>query len=244
MTQGIYKILSNREIAKDTWEMVLGGDSSALTHPGQFINIALEGLYLRRPISVCCYEEGSITIIYKVVGKGTKKMAAMTEGDKLDVLVGLGNGFDVERARGRKVAVIGGGVGVPPMYDTARRLKKMGADITAILGFATKDVSFYIEKFEALGIPVMVTTDDGTLGRKGFVTDALRESGCDYFLACGPTPMLRALHRTGISGQLSFEERMGCGFGACMGCTCHTLVGTKRVCKDGPVFPTEEVTFE
>ena len=244
MTQGIYKILSNRQLAKDTWEMVLGGDSSALTHPGQFINIAIEGLYLRRPISVCCYEEGSITIIYKVVGKGTKKMAAMTEGDKLDVLVGLGNGFDVEQARGHKVAVIGGGVGVPPMYDTARRLKRMGADVTAILGFATEDVSFYIEKFEALGIPVLVTTDDGTLGRKGFVTDALRESGCDYFLACGPTPMLRALHRTGIPGQLSFEERMGCGFGACMGCTCHTLVGTKRVCKDGPVFPTEEVTFE
>ena len=244
MTQGIYEILSNREIAKDTWEMVLGGDSSALTNPGQFINIAIEGLYLRRPISVCCYEEGSITIIYKVVGKGTKKMAAMTKGDKLDVLVGLGNGFDVEKARGRKVAVIGGGVGVPPMYDTARRLKKMGADVTAILGFATEDVSFYIEKFEALGVPVMVTTDDGSLGTKGFVTDALKASGCEYFMACGPTPMLRALHRTGIPGQLSFEERMGCGFGACMGCTCHTLVGTKRVCKDGPVFPTEEVTFE
>ena len=244
MTQGIYEILSNVPLAKDTWEMVLGGDSSALTHPGQFINIAIEGLYLRRPISVCCYEEGSITIIYKVVGKGTKKMAQMVPGDKLDVLVGLGNGFDVEKARGRKAAVIGGGVGVPPMYDTARRLKKMGADVTAILGFATKDVSFYIEKFEALDIPVLVTTDDGSLGRKGFVTDALRESGCDYVFACGPTPMLRAVHKTGIGGQLSFEERMGCGFGACMGCTCHTLVGTKRVCKDGPVFPTEEVTFE
>ena len=244
MTQGIYKILSNREIAKDTWEMVLGGDSSALTNPGQFINIAIEGLYLRRPISVCCYEEGSITIIYKVVGKGTTKMAAMQPGDELDVLVGLGNGFDVEKARNRKVAVIGGGVGVPPMYDTARRLKRMGADVTAILGFSTKDVSFYIEKFEELGIPVMVTTDDGSLGTKGFVTDALKASGCEYFMACGPTPMLRALHRTGIPGQLSFEERMGCGFGACMGCTCHTLVGTKRVCKDGPVFPTEEVTFE
>ena len=244
MTQGIYKILSNRQLAKDTWEMVLGGDSSALTRPGQFINIALEGLYLRRPISVCCYDPGTITIIYKMVGKGTKKMAAMTEGDELDVLVGLGNGFDVEQARGRKVAVIGGGVGVPPMYDTARRLKRMGADVTAILGFATKDVSFYIEKFEELGIPVMVTTDDGSLGTKGFVTDALMASGCEYFMACGPTPMLRALHRTGIPGQLSFEERMGCGFGACMGCTCHTLVGTKRVCKDGPVFPTEEVTFE
>ena len=244
MTQGYYEILSNREIAKDTWEMVLGGDSSALTNPGQFINIAIEGLYLRRPISVCCYEEGSITIIYKVVGKGTVKMAAMQPGEQLDVLVGLGNGFDVEKARGRKVAVIGGGVGVPPMYDTARRLKRMGADVTAILGFATKDVSFYIEKFEELGVPVMVTTDDGTLGAKGFVTDALKASGCEYFMACGPTPMLRALHRTGIPGQLSFEERMGCGFGACMGCTCHTLVGTKRVCKDGPVFPTEEVTFE
>ena len=244
MTQGMYTILSNRLLAKDTWEMVLGGDSSALTNPGQFINIAIEGLYLRRPISVCCYEEGSITIIYKVVGKGTVKMAAMQPGEQLDVLVGLGNGFDVEKARGRKVAVIGGGVGVPPMYDTARRLKKMGADVTAILGFATKDVSFYIEKFEELGVPVMVTTDDGTLGTKGFVTDALKASGCEYFMACGPTPMLRALHRTGIPGQLSFEERMGCGFGACMGCTCHTLVGTKRVCKDGPVFPTEEVTFE
>ena len=244
MTQGIYKILSNRQLARDTWEMVLLGDSSALTRPGQFINIALEGLYLRRPISVCCYEEGSITIIYKVVGKGTVKMAAMEPGAQLDVLVGLGNGFDVEKARGRKVAVIGGGVGVPPMYDTARRLKRMGADVTAILGFATKDVSFYIEKFEELGVPVMVTTDDGTLGTKGFVTDALKASGCEYFMACGPTPMLRALHRTGIPGQLSFEERMGCGFGACMGCTCHTLVGTKRVCKDGPVFPTEEVTFE
>ena len=244
MTQGMYTILSNRPLAKDTWEMVLGGDSSALTNPGQFINIAIEGLYLRRPISVCCYEEGSITIIYKVVGKGTVKMAAMQPGDTLDVLVGLGNGFDVEKSRGRKVAVIGGGVGVPPMYDTARRLKRMGADVTAILGFSTKDVSFYIEKFEELGVPVMITTDDGTLGTKGFVTDALKASGCDYFMACGPTPMLRALHRTGISGQLSFEERMGCGFGACMGCTCHTLVGTKRVCKDGPVFPTEEVTFE
>ena len=244
MTQGMYTILSNRPLAKDTWEMVLGGDSSALTNPGQFINIAIEGLYLRRPISVCCYEEGSITIIYKVVGKGTVKMAAMQPGEQLDVLVGLGNGFDVEKARGRKVAVIGGGVGVPPMYDTARRLKRMGADVTAILGFSTKDVSFYIEKFEELGVPVMITTDDGTLGTKGFVTDALKASGCDYFMACGPTPMLRALHRTGISGQLSFEERMGCGFGACMGCTCHTLVGTKRVCKDGPVFPTEEVTFE
>ena len=244
MTKGIYTILSNRELAKDTWEMVLQGDSSALTNPGQFINIAIEGLYLRRPISVCCYDEGTITIIYKVVGKGTRKLAAMTEGDTLDVIVGLGNGFDTDKPHGRKIAVIGGGVGVPPMYDTARRLAAKGEDVTAILGFATKDVSFYIEKFEALGVKVMITTDDGSMGMKGFVTDALRESGCDYVMACGPTPMLKGIHRSGIPGQLSFEERMGCGFGACMGCTCHTLVGAKRVCLDGPVFPTEEVSFE
>ena len=244
MTNGTYIVLSNEELARDTWEMVLGGDTSSLTNPGQFINVAIDGLYLRRPISVCCYDPGTITIIYKVVGKGTRKLAAMGAGDTLDVIVGLGNGFDVEKAHGRKIAVIGGGVGVPPMYDTARRLAALGEDVTAILGFATKDVSFYIEKFEALGVKVMLTSDDGTLGMKGFVTDALRESGCDYLMACGPTPMLKALHKTGVPGQLSFEERMGCGFGACMGCTCHTLAGPKRVCLDGPVFPTEEVCFE
>ncbi|MBQ4582789.1 MAG: dihydroorotate dehydrogenase electron transfer subunit [Oscillospiraceae bacterium] len=244
MTKGIYIVLSNCQLARDTWEMVLGGDTSALTNPGQFINIAIEGLYLRRPISVCCYDPGTITIIYKVVGKGTRKLSAMTPGDTLDVIVGLGNGFDVAKAHGRKIAVIGGGVGVPPMYDTARRLAAQGEDVTAILGFATKDVSFYIEKFEALGVRLMITTDDGSMGQKGFVTDALRESGCDYVMACGPTPMLKGVHRSGIEGQLSFEERMGCGFGACMGCTCQTLVGPKRVCLDGPVFSTSEVSFE
>ncbi|MBQ2650246.1 MAG: dihydroorotate dehydrogenase electron transfer subunit, partial [Clostridia bacterium] len=194
--------------------------------------------------SVCHYEEGQLTIIYKTVGKGTKQMAAMTAGQQLDVLCGLGNGFDTSKAKGKKAAVIGGGVGVPPMYDTARRLIAEGVEVTAILGFATKDAAFYIDKFEALGAKVMVTTDDGTMGIHGFVTDALKQTDCDYFFACGPQPMLRSLHRTGISGQLSFEERMGCGFGACMGCTCHTLVGTKRICQDGPVFPTEEVSFE
>jgi len=244
VTKAFYEIVSNKKIALDTYEMVLSGDTSSLTNPGQFINIALEGLYLRRPISVCHYEEGQITIIYKAVGKGTKQMAKMAPGEKLDVLCGLGNGFDVSKAAGKKAAVIGGGVGVPPMYGTARELIKNGVEVTAILGFGTKDMAFYIEEFKKLGAEVMVTTDDGTLGLKGFVTDALKQTDCDYYFACGPQPMLRSLHRTGIPGQLSFEERMGCGFGACMGCTCHTLVGTKRICQDGPVFPSSEVTFE
>ena len=244
MTQGYYKILSNAEIAPDTWEMELAGDTSSLRNPGQFINIALEGLYLRRPISVCHYEDGRLTIIYKVVGKGTRQLSEMAPGQQLDVLCGLGNGFDVEAARGRKAAVIGGGAGVPPMYDTARRLIAVGCDVTAILGFATKNAAFYIDEFKALGARVLVTTDDGSMGIHGFVTDALAQTDCDYFFACGPQPMLRSLHRTGIPGQLSFEERMGCGFGACMGCTCHTLVGAKRVCQDGPVFLTSEVTFD
>ena len=244
VTKAFYEIVSNKKIALDTYEMVLSGDTSSLTSPGQFINIALEGLYLRRPISVCHYEEGQMTIIYKAVGKGTKQMAKMAPGEKLDVLCGLGNGFDVSKAAGKKAAVIGGGVGVPPMYGTARELIKNGVEVTAILGFGTKDMAFYIEEFKKLGAEVMVTTDDGTLGLKGFVTDALKQTDCDYYFACGPQPMLRSLHRTGIEGQLSFEERMGCGFGACMGCTCHTLVGTKRICQDGPVFPSSEVTFE
>ena len=243
MKQSIFTILENTALTRDVYRMVLEGDTSAITASGQFVNIQLSGKFLRRPISVCDWNEETLTIVYKVVGHGTEQMSAMASGEKLDILTGLGNGYDLNLA-GDHPVLIGGGVGVPPMYDTARRLKKMGADVTAILGFATKDVSFYIEKFKALDIPVLVTTDDGSLGRKGFVTDALRESGCDYVFACGPTPMLRAVHKTGIGGQLSFEERMGCGFGACMGCTCHTLVGTKRVCKDGPVFPTEEVTFE
>lgn len=244
MTKGYFEILSNEKIALDTYEMQLGGDTSALTMPGQFVNIAIDGLYLRRPISVCHYEPGRLTIIYKVVGKGTEIMSQMTKGQKLDLLCGLGNGFDVTRAEGRRAAVIGGGVGVPPMYDVAARLVKMGVDVTAILGFATKEAAFYIERFEELGAKVLVTTDDGTLGIKGFVTDALRQTDCDYYFACGPKPMLAGLHRTGIEGQLSFEERMGCGFGACMGCTCHTLVGYKRICQDGPVFLSSEVTFD
>ena len=243
MTQGLYTILRNGPIAPDTFEMTLQGDTSSLCRPGQFINIALEGLYLRRPISVCHYEDGLLTIIYKAVGKGTRQLSEMLPGQTLDVLCGLGNGFDVEGGRGKKAAVIGGGVGVPPMYDTARRLIEMGCDVTAILGFATKDAAFYIDEFKALGARVLVTTDDGSLGIHGFVTDALAQTDCDYFFACGPQPMLRSLHRTGIPGQLSFEERMGCGFGACMGCSCKTKYGNKRICKDGPVLEREEIVW-
>ncbi|MEA4921477.1 MAG: dihydroorotate dehydrogenase electron transfer subunit [Clostridiaceae bacterium] len=244
MTKGLYKILSNSKIADGTYEMELMGDTSSLSRPGQFINIAIDGLYLRRPISVCHYDNGKMTIIYKVVGKGTDKMSGMRNGEMLDILCGLGNGFDIERVEGRKAAVIGGGVGVPPMYDVAQRLVSHGVDTTAILGFATKSAAFYIDEFKALGVKVMVTTDDGSLGIKGFVTDALKQTDCDYYFACGPQPMLKSLHKTGIEGQLSFEERMGCGFGACMGCTCHTLVGYKRICQDGPVFLSSEVTFD
>ncbi len=244
MKQCFYEVASNRRLAPDTYEMVLLGDMSPLSRPGQFINIALDGLYLRRPISVCHYENGRLTIIYKVVGKGTRQMSALAPGAVLDVLSGLGNGFDTEAAAGHRIAVVGGGVGVPPMYGVARELIAAGQDVTAILGFQTKDAAFYLDEFRALGCRVVVTTDDGTLGIKGFVTDGLKQTDCDYYLACGPQPMLRSLHRTGLPGQLSFEERMGCGFGACMGCTCHTLVGTKRVCKDGPVFKSEEVTFD
>lgn len=228
----------------DTYEMVLLGETSSLNNPGQFINIALEGLYLRRPISVCHYDSVSLTIIYKVVGKGTKQMSQMGEGATLDVLCGLGNGFDVSAAEGSHAAVIGGGVGVPPMYDVAKRLISSGVKVTAILGFATRDAAFYIDEFKALGCDVIVTTDDGTLGLHGFVTDGLKTTNCDYYFACGPQPMLKSIHRTKLNGQLSFEERMGCGFGACMGCSCHTLVGDKRVCLDGPVFKSTEVSFD
>ncbi len=242
MYQGIYEIISNQCIARDTWRMELTGDTSALTRPGQFINIKLEGLYLRRPISVCDWREGQITIIYKVVGKGTAQMAQKGCGDTLDILCGLGNGFDPHAECARPV-VIGGGVGVPPMYGLAKALIRAGKPVTALLGFADKAASFYIDEFLSLGCDVHVTTDDGSLGQKGFVTDALKTLDYDYYFACGPQPMLKGIHALGKKGQLSFEERMGCGFGACMGCSCHTLVGDKRVCVDGPVFLSGEVAF-
>jgi len=222
---------------------VLAGDTEAITAAGQFVNIKLNGLFLRRPISVCDYDEDTLTIIYKVVGKGTEAMRAMIPGAKLDILTGLGNGYDLSVSGDRPV-LLGGGVGVPPMYNLAKKLIADGKKVSVILGFNTESEIFYEEEFRALGCDVSVTTVDGSYGIKGFVTDALPEN-YTYFYTCGPEPMLKAVYRaTATSGQMSFEERMGCGFGACMGCSCKTLTGYKRICKEGPVMRKEEILWE
>ena len=219
------------------------GDTSQITAPGQFVNIALQGLYLRRPISVCDVQGDLLTIIYKAVGKGTGQMAQMTEG-KLELLTGLGNGYDLSKG-GENPVLLGGGVGVPPMYLLAKELIKMGKKVWVILGFNTKSELFYEEKFKELGCEVTVTTVDGSYGIKGFVTDALKEMDYSYFYTCGPEPMLKAVYKASkTSGQMSFEKRMGCGFGACMGCSCKTITGYKRICKEGPVMEKEEILWE
>ena len=243
MNNSIFIIESNRPLTASVWEMVLSGDTSGITRPGQFLNIRLEGLYLRRPISVCDWECGRVTILYKVVGKGTAKLSTLAVGEALDILTGLGNGYDVSKA-GNQPLLIGGGVGVPPMYGLARELLRQGKPVQVILGFNTKDELFYKERFEALGAAVTVTTVDGSLGIRGFVTDAMRNMDYSYFYTCGPEPMLRAVYNAAAtSGQFSFEERMGCGFGACMGCSCKTKYGNKRICKDGPVLEKEEILW-
>ena len=234
------EIGKNALLAPDVYEMTLVGDASAIAAPGQFINIRLNGLYLRRPISVCDWGEGWIRIIYKVVGKGTAQMAQMTPGQKLDVLTGLGNGYDLAPARGKRIALVGGGVGIPPLYGLAKRLG--GEAFCCVLGFNRASEIFYAEEFAQYG-KVVLTTADGSAGVRGFVTDALRQLDYDYYFACGPEPMLRAVHALGKEGQLSFEARMGCGFGACMGCSCETLAGPKRICVDGPVMRSGEVRF-
>ncbi len=239
--QNIYKILSNKKIAKDVFEMVLEGDTQYITAPGQFINIQLDGRFLRRPISVCDYDDTTVTIIYKVVGEGTEMMSALSAGETLDVLTGLGNGYDI--SQGTKPMLIGGGVGVPPMYNLCKKLIAAGQKPIVILGFNTKDEIFYEDEFKALGAEVRVATADGSYGIKGFVTDAFADD-YDYFYTCGPMPMFRAIEaKVTTSGQYSFEERMGCGFGACMGCSCKTKYGNKRICKDGPVLVREEIIW-
>ena len=243
MKQSIFTILSNTALTDSVYKMVLSGDTSAITAPGQFVNIQLDGLFLRRPISVCDYDGSTLTIIYKVVGKGTEAMRAMAPGEKLDILTGLGNGYDLSLTGDRPV-LLGGGVGVPPMYNLAKKLLEQGKQVSVILGFNTKSEIFYENEFRALGCDVTVTTVDGSYGKKGFVTDALPEHST-HFCCCGPEPMLKAVYRaTTTSGQMSFEERMGCGFGACMGCSCKTLTGNKRICKDGPVMRKEEILWE
>lgn len=245
MTQGFYTVKENYKIANDVYKMILTGDTSAITAPGQFINIKLDGLYLRRPISICDYSNSIITIIYKVVGKGTEQMSALGEGAVLDVLVGLGNGFNTQKG-GEKPLLIGGGVGTPPMYGLAKQLAAEGKQPTVILGFNSLGDVFYEEEFKALGVKTLIATADGSCGIKGFVTDAMKllDEDYTYFYTCGPLPMLKAVYdNTDTSGELSFEERMGCGFGACMGCSCKTKYGNKRICKDGPVLVKEEVIW-
>ena len=243
MKQGFFEIVDNTALTDSVYKMVLRGDTSAITAPGQFVNILLDGLYLRRPISVCDVQGELLTIIYKAVGKGTKQMARMTSG-KLDLLTGLGNGYDLTLA-GERPVLLGGGVGVPPMYLLARRLIGQGKQVQVILGFNTAAEVFYEDAFKALGADVTVTTVDGSYGVKGFVTDALKDLDYSYFYTCGPEPMLKAIYKASrTSGQMSFEKRMGCGFGACMGCSCKTITGYKRICKEGPVMKKEEILWE
>ena len=244
MKQSIFTIQSNTPLTKDVMKMVLEGETSAITASGQFVNIALEGKFLRRPISVCDLGENTLTIIYKAVGKGTEQMSRMHPGEKLDVLTGLGNGYDLSVA-GERPVLLGGGVGVPPMYLLAKELLAQGKKVTVILGFNTESEIFYEKEFMALGADVIVTTVDGSRGIKGFVTDALKMLDYTYFYTCGPEPMLKAVYKASTtSGQMSFEKRMGCGFGACMGCSCKTLTGYKRICKEGPVMRKEEILWE
>ena len=242
MKDSVFTIIDNQKIAKDVYKMTLRGDTSAIRNAGEFVNLKIDGFYLRRPISVCDVEGDVLTLIYKVVGGGTEAMSAMEKGTELLVMTGLGNGYDLSVA-GESPLLIGGGVGVPPMFLLAKRLIEQGKDVRVILGFNTADEVFYEEEFRALGCDVKVTTVDGSHGIKGFVTDALPEE-YSYFYTCGPMPMFRALFKaTSTSGQFSFEERMGCGFGACMGCSCKTVTGYKRICKDGPVLKKEEIIW-
>ena len=244
MKQGIFEIKENIALTQSVFKMVLQGDVSAITAPGQFVNIKLDGLYLRRPISVCDVSADTLTIVYKAVGKGTEQMSKMQTGEKLDVLTGLGNGYDLTLS-GDKPVLLGGGVGVPPMYLLAKQLIAQGKKVSVILGFNTKDELFYENEFKALGADVTVTTVDGSYGVKGFVTTALETMDYSYFYTCGPEPMLKAIFKASkTSGQMSFEKRMGCGFGACMGCSCKTITGYKRICKEGPVMKKEEILWE
>ncbi len=243
MNQGVYTIIENRPLNASYFKMTLRGDTSHIRAPGQFVNISLDGFFLRRPFSLCDWDEDTLTILYKTVGAGTEAMARLTPGRTLDLLCGLGNGFDTGGPEQRPL-LLGGGAGIAPLYALAKVLLKQGKRAQAALGFNTAKDAFYQAEFEALGLPVRVVTADGTLGARGFVSDVMAQLDCDYFYACGPMPMYHAIERVAkCSGQYSLEERMGCGFGACMGCSCQTTSGPKRVCKDGPVFRREEIVW-
>ncbi|MBQ5753016.1 MAG: dihydroorotate dehydrogenase electron transfer subunit [Alistipes sp.] len=245
MKRVILEVASNRPLTPLVYEMQLTGDTSAVTRPGGFVEISLDGLFLRRPISVCDFDDGRLTLVYKIVGKGTEQMAGLQVGTKIDVLTGLGNGFDTTLCHSHAL-LVGGGVGVPPLYRLTRNLIAEGKQVSVVLGFNTQAEIFYADEFRKVGAEVIVATADGSQGIKGFVTDAIRQTGIDfdYFYACGPLPMLKALSEaTDKPGELSLEERMGCGFGICMGCSIQTASGAKRVCKEGPVFKKEDIIW-
>ena len=244
MKETVFEITSNRPLAKNIYEMTLAGDTSAITAPGQFVDLKLDGLFLRRPISVCRYETGKLTLVYKTVGKGTEQMSRMKKGETLNALVGLGNGFDTSKS-GQTPLLIGGGVGTPPMRGLCENLVAEGKSVSVIIGFNTKDEVFYENEFKKAGAQAFVATADGSYGEKGFVTDVMKHLDYSYVYACGPEPMFCAVNAVcKTSGQFSFEERMGCGFGACMGCSCKTLYGNKRICRDGPVLEREEIIWK
>jgi dihydroorotate dehydrogenase electron transfer subunit len=241
--QGIYRVVSNVALTPLIYRMVLEGDTSALCATGQFVNLKIDGLYLRRPISVCDWDATTITLIYKVVGKGTEIMAKAVPSQEFDVLTGLGNGYNTEKS-GERPLLLGGGVGIPPLYALCKKLIAQGKKPTVILGFNKQDEIFLADDFRALGATVIIATADGSVGVKGFVTDAMKGVDYDYFYTCGPMPMFKAIEAVATtSGQYSFEERMGCGFGACMGCSCKTKYGNKRICRDGPVLEREEIIW-
>ncbi len=244
MKQTIFEILENTPLTSNVYKMLLKGDTQDITNCGQFVNIKLDGLFLRRPISVCDCEGDILTLLYKVVGKGTEQMSKMEPGETLDVLTGLGNGYDTTIS-GDHPMLLGGGVGVPPMYMLCKKLLAEGKKVSVVLGFNKADEIFYENEFKALGASVTVTTVDGSYGTRGFVTDVMKTADYSYFYTCGPEPMLKAVYNTSkTEGQFSFEERMGCGFGACMGCSCKTITGYKRICKEGPVLKKEEILWE
>lgn len=246
MKESSFELICNNALTADVFETVLKGDISDITSPGQFINIKLDGLFLRRPISVADLDEkeATVTIVYKTVGAGTEKLKELKTGSRLNILTGLGNGYDLSVCGGDPL-LIGGGVGTPPMYYLCRRLIEEGKSPRVILGFNKKDEIFFEDRFAELGVPVTVTTVDGSYGVKGYVTDAMKkERGYSYIYACGPFAMMRGVaDKAQTDGQFSLEERMGCGFGACMGCTVHTRSGDKRVCREGPVFEIKDIIF-
>lgn len=244
MKQELFKVKDNRPIAKDVFKLILCGNTDEIKAPGQFVNIAIDGFYLRRPISVCDCEKGILTLIYKAVGRGTEYMTSLSEGCELNILTGLGNGYDLSKS-GDSPLLIGGGVGVPPLYLLAKKLIKQGKKPSAVLGFNSACDVFYEEEFKSLGVKTAVVTADGSHGAKGFVTDIMNDFDYSFFYTCGPEPMFRAISKAAKTpGQYSFEERMGCGFGACMGCSCKTLTGNKRICREGPVMESGEIIWK